>query len=206
MRALSKADCIYTKHFCEENIWQLGDLLISQAVPAAELEVVFISNINSQVAVFNQQGAKLNQPLIWDYHVILLRSTPAASLIYDFDSQLDFPCTASHYLQFSFPELRPEAASYNPLFRIIPASDYLQNFSSDRSHMLSVLEPDAFPDYPAIMPESTSKSVTLQQYWNFNQPITDNSTILPLAQFLDKISPAGYTQPESNTLSDNIKK
>lgn len=188
MRPLARTDCVYTKLFCEENIWQLAALFIKQAVPASALEVLFISNHSKQVAVFSQNGGSLKQPLIWDYHVVLLHRQPSGYVIYDFDSLADFPCAAKTYLDLSFPQLRSEAAEYRPLFRFIAAPEYLLRFSSDRSHMQHLIEAHAFPAYPVIMPEKASTAITLQQYRDFNLALCDNSYILNRQQFLQKIS------------------
>ncbi|MDH5516510.1 MAG: protein N-terminal glutamine amidohydrolase [Gammaproteobacteria bacterium] len=206
MPAPDKTDCVYTKQFCEENIWKLVDLLLSQAVPATELDVVFISNQSRQVAVFNQQRGSLHQPLIWDYHVVLLHTTATDFFIYDFETLAHFPCPASHYFRLSFPPLIAEAASYSPLFRLIPASEYHQHFSSDRSHMLSHIDATAFPHYPAIQPANNAKAITLQQYWDFNLQLPDSSYILDLPEFFAKTSHARYTPHTLDVVSDNRKK
>lgn len=50
------------------------------------------------------------------------------------DSTLPMPCDANGYLRDTFRECSVE---YESLFRVVPAHEYLDNFASDRSHMLN---------------------------------------------------------------------
>lgn len=183
---LAKKDCSYTAFFCEENIWHLAHHLIRQGVNSQNLLVAFISNTKQQVAVFNQQP-RLNLPVIWDYHVILLHNTGDYFLVYDFDSQADFPALANHYLDLSFPYLKKVPAVYQAMFRLIPAADYLKHFSSDRSHMLEHIDEIAFPPEPPIIPSAEHPHIALQQYWDFSLQLPDNSEILTLDELQQKI-------------------
>jgi len=80
-----------------------------------------------------------NDIVIWDYHVILLlrsrRREKASVWVYDFDTRLAIPCSLKDYLHGTFKEDVPP--QYASLFRVVPAHLYLNNFASDRSHMLS---------------------------------------------------------------------
>ncbi|MCP9265864.1 Tyrosine--tRNA ligase [Dirofilaria immitis] len=80
-----------------------------------------------------------------DYHVILLYSKLNSALIYDFDTTLTFPCDARIYWTETF-RLKLNA-NYDRYFRVINGSDYLQHFSSNRSHML-----EANGNYKAPVP------------------------------------------------------
>ncbi len=93
--------------------------------------------------------------MVWDYHVVLLvRRDPAndarppatmhpvdtdpelsAWEIWDPDSSLPRPSCAREYLDASFPVSDSIPESFRPGFRIIPASTFLLEFHSDRSHM-----------------------------------------------------------------------
>lgn len=102
----------YTSCYCEENIYLLAQAcLASPDVEKYRFFVVFISNHNKQVAVFQQKASRyidnpeLCYPVIWDYHVILVkvpvlvtgpesaRQENLDSWVYDFDSRLEeMPC------------------------------------------------------------------------------------------------------------------
>ncbi|KAM3725956.1 Protein N-terminal glutamine amidohydrolase [Dirofilaria immitis] len=144
---LSKDDCDYTPMYCEENIWKLCKKI---SVLPGELNccsAVFISNKNGMVPLWKQRmaAAKGRDYVIWDYHVILLYSKLNSALIYDFDTTLTFPCDARIYWTETF-RLKLNA-NYDRYFRVINGSDYLQHFSSNRSHML-----EANGNYKAPVP------------------------------------------------------
>jgi len=176
---------LYTALFCEENIWQLADSLIQQAVKPSDLSILFISNPDQQVAIFQQKSAAINEPVIWDYHVVLLRKIGADFFIYDFDSRLGFKTSADDYLSLSFLDQELIKEQYHSQFRLTSATSYLQNFSSDRSHMKGVIPEDQFPSYPPIETASPSNKITLQQYINFNQPLTDDESLLSVQELSD---------------------
>jgi hypothetical protein len=102
-------------------------------------------------------------PVIWDYHVIL----HYPGKIYDFDSTLSFPCDVTEYIEKT---LHPEVAlkaefqrlelcdggADGRMYRLVPAEMFLENFASDRSHMLSDGEWRApIPSWPAIQNRGT---------------------------------------------------
>ena len=173
---------LYTALFCEENIWQLADSLIKQAVKPSDLTVLFISNPDQQVAIFQQKSAAINEPVIWDYHVVLLRKVNTDFFIYDFDSRSGFKTSAEDYLSLSFLDQDLIKKQYRSQFRLISATSYLQNFSSDRSHMKGIISDDKFPSYPPIETDSLCNKITLQQYINFNQPLTDDESLLSVQE------------------------
>ena len=172
---------LYTALFCEENIWRLADSLIQQAVLPSDLTVLFISNPKQQVAIFQQKSAPINEPVIWDYHVVLLRKINTDFFIYDFDSRLGFKTRADDYISLSFLNQDLIKEQYRSQFRLISTTSYLQNFSSDRSHMKGITSDDKFPSYPPIESAHSNK-ITLQQYINFNQPFTDNESFLSVQE------------------------
>jgi len=178
---------LYTALFCEENIWQLADRLIQQAVKPSDLSILFISNPKQQVAIFQQKSAAINEPAIWDYHVILLRKDNTDFFIYDFDSRLGFKTSADDYLSLSFLDQNLIKEQYCSQIRIISANSYLQNFSSDRSHMKGVITDDKFPAYPPIESPSHNDRITLQQCINFNQPLTNDDSLLSVQQLADRL-------------------
>ena len=70
-QTFNKKDYIYTALFCEENIWQLCQSLVSAGIPADRLRVLFLSNTNKDVVVMNQQFTGPHGAVAYDYHVIL---------------------------------------------------------------------------------------------------------------------------------------
>lgn len=169
----------YTALFCEENIWHLADLLIKQGVHCDELDVIFISNVQQQVVIFNQQSSSIKNPVIWDYHVILLRTSASKKIIYDFDTRASFESDAAHYFDLSFPANINIAPPYQAGFRIIPSSVFIERFSSDRSHMQGIIEPDKFPDYAAIQ---SNHPLHLKELIDFDTAISANEKILSLTE------------------------
>ncbi|XP_064612892.1 protein N-terminal glutamine amidohydrolase-like isoform X2 [Liolophura sinensis] len=123
--------------------------------------VVFISNNSLAVPLWNQKQAKsVDQPVVWDYHVILLhRQSSSVVQVYDLDTRLTFPCSFRRYAQQAIHSedfLKPE---YKRYFRVISAETYLRHFASDRTHMLG--EDGSWqktpPPYPCIQtPESNN--------------------------------------------------
>ena len=129
-----------------------------------EAYVVFISNGDECVLLFEQRaGDRCSGRICWDYHVILitishppsppispspppstlsppssplpLPSSSCSSLVYDLDSRLQFPCSFSCYARQTLFPAFAHSPSLHPLFRVIPASEFLATFASDRSHM-----------------------------------------------------------------------
>jgi len=157
----------YTSCYCEENVYLLAQKFLEdpEIVQSWRVFVVFISNHTKTVALWNQKLARgPHYPVVWDYHVVLLLCRPTQDQIllqsanesqqemdsnivatsqlgqpwiYDFDTQLELPCTLEDYLQETFMEVPPQ---FESLFRIIRSEVYLKHFASDRSHMLVVQE------------------------------------------------------------------
>ncbi|RKP25743.1 N-terminal glutamine amidase-domain-containing protein, partial [Syncephalis pseudoplumigaleata] len=129
-------DCQYTKQYCEENIYLLARQLLA-VEPECRASVVFISNERRTVPLWCQSASRDDSTLVvWDYHVILVVQTSKSdAMVYDFDAMLPFPCPWSEYVQMVF---QPDIALQDGFlrqFRVVPARDYIDHFSSDRSHM-----------------------------------------------------------------------
>ena len=96
-----------------------------------------------------------------DYHVILLEALSKPSvevIVWDLDTRLSFPAPFTEYAQKA---IRPQdiPAQFQQLFRVVKGTDYLNNFASDRSHMVN---PDGSwksppPDYAPIHTTSITK-------------------------------------------------
>jgi hypothetical protein len=81
---------------------------------------------------------------------------------YDFDSVLGFPCASKEYIdQALHPEFRLREEFHRfvycdgingRMYRLIPAEMYLENFASDRGHMLNgnVVARAPPPPWPTI--------------------------------------------------------
>lgn len=120
----------YTPFYCEENIWQLCHHLDFAGKPGW---VVFISNPGRKCAIWHAKLAgDSHQPVIWDYHVILLTKTPHLR-VWDFDTRLGFPISPECYFNYSFLEKTPK--NLQPRFKLVKISKFIDEFASDRSHM-----------------------------------------------------------------------
>ncbi|XP_058031978.1 protein N-terminal glutamine amidohydrolase isoform X2 [Ahaetulla prasina] len=142
----SRSVCVYTSCYCEENIWKLCEHIRSKnQYPLEEFYAVFISNDRKMVPLWKQQAGCGDQPVIWDYHVILLHvSNGDQNFIYDLDTVLPFPCPFGTYIEEAFksdsiinPEFRRshmKDASGNwlkspPLYPCIETADYKMNLA-----------------------------------------------------------------------------
>lgn len=157
----SPRDLPYQSCYCEENVYKLCEALNDERI-RGDSYVIFITSAAKAFPLWCQKAAydlteedETNpneryayssgngHPVFWDYHVILV----IGSKVYDHDSILPWGCSLDRYLQQAiqpkFHHSTSEAAdiitllnpSYRPCFRIVPISDYLAYFSSDRSHM-----------------------------------------------------------------------
>lgn len=154
-----KTDAPYTRYYCEENVYKLLETALAQtratpATPAAsppsrQLFAVFVSNPQRKVLLFHQAasrvGPDMDNYVVWDYHVVAVSLDYGSdgvrrAVVLDRDSLLGFTVPLDVYLQATF---RPDLfyagyldPSLQSMFRVVPATDFLQNFASDRSHML----------------------------------------------------------------------
>ena len=141
---MTRGDCLYASHYCEENVYKL----CSHPVTAKRNRtVVFISNSGRSVAMRSQRAS--SGIVMWDYHVILMVDTE----VLDLDTTLGFPAPVSTYFDHSFPTDVP--SELRPRFRVVAAQLFLDTFHSDRSHMIGAdgLYLAAPPPWPAIRPE-----------------------------------------------------
>ena len=136
----------YTPYYCEENIYKLADKLETQRseslINDGKNFVDFISSVSKLTSIwFQKLSENDNFPVFWDYHVILVQVKQNSdlnsfeTLILDFDSKLAFPIDAIEYITKSFQSDLIIVPSQQHLFRVIAASDFLNEFASDRSHM-----------------------------------------------------------------------
>ena len=122
---------LYAPFYCEENVWHLCR---DATLPAGDRHAVFISSDARATPFFGQRAAAGSDPMVWDYHVVLLLEGAAGADVYDLDTTLGFPLSAGAYLDRTFRDLALPPA-YAPKFRVVAAADMTRVFSSDRSHM-----------------------------------------------------------------------
>lgn len=134
---ISLSSCVYTSCYCEENVWKLCEQIRDEKEQNLdEYYAVFISNEKRQVPLWMQKSAKDPlAPVVWDYHVLLLRRVGDKGFIYDLDSILPFPCPFEQYVHQAIQNDRQLKKHFHRKFRVIPAESFLRTFASDRSHM-----------------------------------------------------------------------
>lgn len=112
-------------------------------------QVVLISNRTRRCAVWCQRAGGPEEPVLWDYHVILISRASVGWQVWDMDTLLSFPEPFDSYATSSF---RPVEAEWAAEFRLLTAKQYIDGFSSDRTHMRNaqgewIVTP---PPWPAI--------------------------------------------------------
>lgn len=172
---LSKSQCVYTKCYCEENVWKLCEKLISHHYfnnQETTVYAAFISNSTKSVALWSQTSGDPNNNglIVWDYHVVTVVIGAQNSVVYDLDSTLPFPCSLQDYISQTFhPEFELKKR-YKQYIRMVPAIHFLAKFSSNRSHMQksdgSWLAPP--PNYPCIL-SSHNPTSNIDKFWSMSQ-------------------------------------
>jgi hypothetical protein len=137
----------YTAFYCEENIWRLDR---SPVVAHLTRWVVFISNARRAVPTWSMRASgQGDEPVVWDYHVVLLTHGESGHEVWDLDFNHGAPVAAEQWLAGAFPVMVD--ASWRPVFRVIPSAGFQTLFSSDRRHMRDAagqpIKP--FPSWPA---------------------------------------------------------
>ena len=175
----NKSQYLYTPLFCEENIWQLL-LALSSIIPMDKMWTLILTNPEKKVLLLNQQASAINQPVVWDYHVILLAEINQQFYIFDFDTRLNFVTPLHEYLQNTFISPNNLPPEFIPYLRKVPAQSFLNNFYSDRSHMKNHIEESEFPDWPIINADKKGP-ISLADYLNVEQEMGDESQILKVS-------------------------
>ena len=140
---IKSEDCVYTGCYCEENVYKFIEKYSDEF---DEVYAVFISNPRQQCVIWCQQKSEEPdvRPVCWDYHVVAVARKSSETYVFDFDTTLEFPCPLTLYASQSF---KPIASAIPPgwvqfalltghYFRPVKGSDFLETFSSDRSHMI----------------------------------------------------------------------
>jgi hypothetical protein len=151
----------YTPYYCEENIWWLAQELGG--------EVVMLANPWGVSQLFQQRAAERpGEPVRWDYHVILSRTIGAMTEVWDLDCLLGAPLPAVEWLAASLPGVEQWSRAHRPWFRVIPASTYLAEFCSDRSHMLDCT--GGYQQAPPPWPCIGQGALTLMSWVDLTRP------------------------------------
>ena len=150
----------YCARYCEENVYKLCSWLMEKGSDVDDLRVVFISNGDGQVALWQQRAARYpDDAVLWDYHVILLMRVDGRWKVRDQDSSLgrgSKPVSVDLYVDETFLPLPRSVMDLAPKFRVVSAQEFLAEFASDRGHMQ---DPDGSwiappPDWPPIGTET----------------------------------------------------
>ncbi|KAH3758043.1 protein N-terminal glutamine amidohydrolase [Pelomyxa schiedti] len=178
---MDKSQFVYTKYYCEENVYMFlrkqQDRCPGPNV-SRNMYAVLVSNANQTVPFW---GTNSRDPVIWDYHVFSVGTgSQKGPLVYDFDGGVQFPCPLADYIRTVLrPELRLPPI-FQRKFRIVQDSDFLNTFSSDRSHMIKngrYTQPP--PPYPPIQADG-QPSTNLMKMIDMNDTwlgtIVDNLT------------------------------
>jgi len=155
--------------FCEENVWRLARRKLQWKAKSTWC-VVFVSNASQCVPMFHQKTTQVDEPCLWDYHVLLLEQDERGHFhVLDIDSRLPYPCPLGDYLNYSFPKQVPAANA--PLFRVVGASVFVEHFYSDRMHMVrddKWISPP--PPYPCIGVTESQQGSNLDRYRKMQTP------------------------------------
>lgn len=123
----------YQPFYCEENIWWLAQ---DPRCGDGERLVALITGADDHVAMWHQKPADgPGEPLLWDYHVVLLVRTGDTWQVWDFECDLGMPKPAEPWITACFPYQDRVPPRYRPRFRVMAASEYVATLRSDRSHM-----------------------------------------------------------------------
>jgi hypothetical protein len=178
MKRFDPSAYLNTPFFCEENIWHLARSLIEQGQDPKSLDVLFLANSRQRIVMAHQKQAAHNRLVMWDYHVVLLSEMNDELYVFDFDTRLGFPCPVEDYFLKSIPAPEILGGRYLPGIRMIPASSYLENFCSDRSHMIGHLAPEFFPGWPMICCQGGGREIFLRDYLDMSRELMDGSMVI----------------------------
>ncbi|KAM8966811.1 protein N-terminal glutamine amidohydrolase [Pelodytes ibericus] len=181
--------CVYTSCYCEENVWKLCEYIKDHS-PAMlqDFSAVFLSNENKMIPIWKQKSGRGDEPVVWDYHVVLLHvSRGDQNFIYDLDSVLPFPCSCEVYIKEALKSDRDWDPYYQRKLRVVRADEFLGTFASDRSHMRDSRGNwrKSPPGYPCIrIPES---NMNLDDFISMN-PRVGWGTVYTVEEFAKQFS------------------
>mmetsp|Transcript_27613 Transcript_27613/g.40773 ORF Transcript_27613/g.40773 Transcript_27613/m.40773 type:complete len:224 (+) Transcript_27613:112-783(+) len=155
--------------YCEENVYRLAARKLQAKAHAASYYVIFISNEAQCIPMYYQLAGKTpSTACFWDYHVLLLQVNDTPKIL-DIDSHLPYPCPLDTYIYNSFPSPGETPKEYAPLFRVVNAMTFLQQFCSDRRHMLKDGSWSAKPPtYSCIRVRRERNNVSTEDIFNLD--------------------------------------
>jgi len=172
----------YHSRYCEENIW----LLCQQPEFAASDVIVIAATQAECFPILCQRAADApDQPLLWYYHVVLLWSNSEQTYLIDFDTTLPFCTPVTDYFQSSFLDEETLYPEFIPLFRVMPAQDYVRILRSDRSHMRTK---NGWQAPPPHWPVISANESNLHQFTDMND--REYGQIFTAAELLKTYHPA----------------
>lgn len=125
----------YQAFYCEENVWHACRVLEALGDGGVR-HAVFVTNAARTVACWAQRACPApHEPVVWDYHVILVERQEKDVAIRDPDCVVGGRLGALQWLDATFPPSFAVTPRYRPLFRPVPASRYLEELRTNRSHM-----------------------------------------------------------------------
>lgn len=83
----NRAKFLYCSHFCEENVYKMAASIIDHMrshrkhFSSASLFVIFISSECKRTPVWHQKAGIEGEPVLWDYHVVLVAKGISESLL-----------------------------------------------------------------------------------------------------------------------------
>ncbi|KAF6203968.1 hypothetical protein GE061_002306 [Apolygus lucorum] len=175
LRSWKREHFEYTKCYCEENIWKLVEALkLSDSRVLDQCWVVFISNNDRTIPLWKQRAGHQdrNHLVIWDYHVIMVvRSGDSGDnstheeYVVDFDTVLPFVFPLEDYYALAIQDECQFIENFKRKFRVVKATEYLEKFASDRSHMIRMDDSGQMvfssppPNYPPIETKDSKNNI-----------------------------------------------
>nr|XP_014346791.1 PREDICTED: protein N-terminal glutamine amidohydrolase [Latimeria chalumnae] len=131
-----------------------------------------ISTPCKEVPIWKQQSGRGDNPVIWDYHVILLHvASEVERFIYDLDTVLPFPCPFNVYVEEAFKSDKDIQPAFRRKLRLIRADIYLNTFASDRSHMKDPSGKWRMPPPPYSCIETKDSKMNLDAFISMNPKV-----------------------------------
>ena len=166
----------YASCYSEENVFKM---CAARRWSDEEGFAIFVGNATSTVS-FKHHVKNPSGTVVWDYHVFYLSKPRGSSSfeVRDQDSSLSFPSACATYATKTFPSSTGTLSSKHlpPLFRVVPASEYLSSFSSDRSHMVKSIGSDKavtycypVPSWAAIRSGAQTNNLATKFYLSANE-------------------------------------
>lgn len=150
----------YQPYWCEENVWQL---LGEARLEGRDAHAVVVSNPTGSVAMWGQRAALVpGTPVVWDYHVLVIVRGDDEWEAWDHDHTGGRRTRLATWLAASFGHVEQLPDEFHPRFRVVDASTWRSELSSDRHHMRD--ERGAFVKAPPPWPPVGSGPHNLDRF------------------------------------------